>query len=293
MQDHEVKITWDYVLKLEDLMKTVDTKVLFTLDRIFGCIAKSDIDPELLCRLLRCPYVYDLIMESTKGKPDPDSEIEYLELSYALYKHTFRGKCEDSSGWIFDGVGRAGVLPEDLKDQGYVVNDPEWRQRYAIEMTPVYELKDYVIRIRPEMPITNYDTKSKDMKPHFLDEVPLESLKVKPSITLMELLYGIFWELTFFGGPENRNAKSDELSERLDDFKEAKEKGEVKYTTVDFDDPCGIFGNFEIENRRYEWAADVENRKNALRLLCRNRNRLNQKRRSRVGPRGLRQGRRG
>ena len=78
--------------------------------------------------------------------------------------------------------------------------------RYAIEMTPLNQLCHLPLRLDPVMTI----------RPNLTHKTTLEPLEIPaPGITLLQLLYHVFWELSFFGTPEDRDAEREELQERV------------------------------------------------------------------------------
>ena len=69
---------------------------------------------------------------------------------------------------------------------------------YGIDMTPVSEIVNLPVRIRPRMEI--FDDRKK------VAEVPCE-------FTLLDVLGEIYWEISFFGSPTMRDEKVAELEE--------------------------------------------------------------------------------
>jgi len=215
----KIKITKDLSFGYEDLMLEVDFETEFTLLDIVNSCMNSRIPIDNLSEILHCPYLYDY-WDEAHNSPDPDidSDIEYLRISWYGSKNTWDGKRDDSSGWIFDGIGRAGHIPSDMEDHCSVADIEKlkadgWRQTYAIELTPLYNLADYVIRIDDKITITDYDLENK-----YVDD----KIDIIPSITLIELLYSIFWELSFMGSPKRRDEKKEELGQLVKDIKDGK-----------------------------------------------------------------------
>lgn len=81
----------------------------------------------------------------------------------------------------------------------------ETGERYSIEFLSVNKLKNLKINVDPTFNI--YDKENK----------PVYTLISYP--TLFHILYGFFWEISFFGNPEDRENKSNELQESLKDIK--------------------------------------------------------------------------
>lgn len=76
---------------------------------------------------------------------------------------------------------------------------------YSIEFLSVDKLKNLKINVNPTFNV--YDKESK----------PVYTFISYP--TLFHILYGFFWEISFFGSPEDRENKSNELQEALKGIK--------------------------------------------------------------------------
>ena len=218
----EIKITKDMKFGFEDLMCPVDFKVEFTLRDVLDACMDSMIPMDVLCLMLRCPYIPQYWEEAQKPIDDDDERnMEYLELYWWGSKHTFEGEREDGSTWGFHGIGREGEIPDDLrehcdKEEIAKMEAEGYRQGYAVEFTPINNLADYPIRISDKLHITDYNASPKDDMDNDIDLIP--------TITLMELLYWTFWELSFLGSPEDRNEEGEVLLQRVEDLKSGKLK---------------------------------------------------------------------
>jgi hypothetical protein len=215
----DIKITEDLIFDFEDLMLPVNFEHEFTLRDVLRASVNSAIPIEILSVMLRCNYIEDYWAEAESKPFDDKSDIEYLELYYWVTKHTFEGKRDDGSCWGFHGIGKEGVIPEDIiehstEEEIQEMRDEGYRQAYAVEFTPMYKLADYPIRIGDKIHVTDYDAHPKDILDRDIDVIP--------TITLMELLYWIFWELSFLGSLEERDDKGEGLKQIVDDIKEGK-----------------------------------------------------------------------
>jgi len=222
-----VKITSKYKVKFCDLMKQVDLSHEFTLRDVISCCVNSEIPEELLGIILHCDYIEDLYKEMNSKKfKKCDSNINCLCLSLGGSKHTYKNKTDTSLGWQFDGKGKKGEMPEDtkkiFKDMKKKIRK-DWIQGYAIEFTPVYKLADYKIIIDDKITIEDLDVDAK----HFI-----KNIDFKPSITLIELLYAVFYELTFCGSPENRDKEWKVIKGRSEKIKKAIDNGTIDKITV-------------------------------------------------------------
>ena len=220
-----VKITPDLDISFFDLMCQVDTSQEFTLRDVLRAAVKSTHIPiEVMQEILQCRNILSYYNEA-ESKPfevgnNSDGNIDYLE----LYLLGDASKDKDSpngtyysSQWSFHGVGKLGVVPdEDVRPLEPELK-AEFRESYGIELSPLYQLTDYKIKIRNEIMIT--DWREKDFSKQ------LKKIDFKPSITLIEVLYWVLWELSFFGSPEKRDEENQELKRRVDQIEEAKKNG--------------------------------------------------------------------
>ncbi|MFA5312796.1 MAG: hypothetical protein WC375_05655 [Methanomassiliicoccales archaeon] len=217
MSENKVKLYANLKIQLSDLMKIVDCMVEPTLRDILSIIKNSDIPMETWGCLLRCNYIQEYIDEVEKHLFKNDGEIEYLELYWGASKCD-EYKDGDGSWWGFHGVGKLGVIPQDLIDSGFDKDlGEDFRQGYAIEMSPLYSLSEYPIKIAREICITNFDNGCKD-----------NVVQVRPSITVLEFFYYVLWELSYFGSPSERNAQAAELASRVQEIKEDLSSGNIK-----------------------------------------------------------------
>lgn len=127
--------------------------------------------------------------------------MEYLELYQCWEKDSTTGKLEGTSRLSFHGVGF--LLQEDVLQDDWVAHKKGTRIQWAIEFTPIEELLDLPLRYNPEVPVyecgsgRTYGNKLEVLRP----ENP----------TLLQVIHGIFWEISFNGGPED----SAEAAEKL------------------------------------------------------------------------------
>lgn len=227
--ENAIKITKDLKFDYRDLMGQVDTSHEFTLRDIMAICMNSKIPLKILMPLLRCPYVLDYYNE-TESKPfENDRDVEYLELYWWGTKYTYDGVREDGNTWAFHGMGRKGYVPEDVLKYGKLTKEEKknFRQAMAIEFTPMYALADLPIRVCKKMHITDYDDYDADPKKDVDSGVDFQ-----PSITLMELLYAIFYELSFCGSPKQRDEKIEGLNNQVAELDKAAKEGRLDEVTI-------------------------------------------------------------
>lgn len=225
-----IKITKDWALDLPDLMKEVDADAEFTLRDVFGVI-KNSIQKTIGCtemeEILNCSDLCGFIDDLEKQPFEDGKNLDYLELSWRGSVEFFQGKKYFESSWDFDGVGKAGEIPEDVvrnstKEEVDKMKAEGWRQKYAIEFTPLHKLADYKIKISDVMTFEDYAQYDKGDC-----EGGLKKINFRPSITVIELLYWIVWELSFFGNVEGREQQKEELGRRIENFEKAKKEGRL------------------------------------------------------------------
>jgi len=223
-----IKITKKLKFDFPDLMRDVDLDHEFTLRDVVRAIHNSKISMPVLCQLLRCNYLEKYWEEISSKKFKDGGEIHYLELYWWGTTSKWDNKIDSNQSWCFHGVGKAGYIPDDLKkycspEEIKKMKKEKYTESYAIEFTPLYKLANYQIRIRDELWLTHYENIKGDVD---------DKIKFKPSITLIELLYAIFWELSFLGSPQRRNEQTDKIMSRVDEFKKAEEEGRLDEITV-------------------------------------------------------------
>ena len=227
----KIKITRDLDIKYSDLCKVVDTSHKFTLrDVINIAYISSNVSRSNLQDMIDCPYLKEFYDECQNpcltGKDNSITEdIEYLQLSWGGEKSEFGKEIYISEGWTFDGIGKKGVM-KDAELFGITEIDPEYRQAYAIEFTPVNELADFEIKINEKINI-NDDTENKDA---------VLTVSYCKQITLIELFYAVFWELSFCGSPKERDGQKEILNERVDEIQKHIDKGTLDTICVPWED---------------------------------------------------------
>jgi hypothetical protein len=216
-----VKITPKTKIKWSDFFRTVDFSVPFTLRTLLEVIVnRCEIPLENLCLMFNCPYILDYYIESkkplTKEQNKFLSQIEYLELSwvgYSAYSSDSSNERYYENGWRFDGVGCAGKGGKNLPIK--ITNN--FRQRYALDFSPINELSNYKIKLFNQIVIEDGE-KNKDS---------FTNIPYTMQINLGEMLYSIFWELSWHGSPNERNARGQELANRVKEIKQAIKDGTI------------------------------------------------------------------
>jgi hypothetical protein len=114
--------------------------------------------------------------------------------------------------------------------------------RWSLSMSPTNEFTDCEVVLNPKFIL--YDETNKANKSRNEEErnksyyLPL--VEVSKEFTLMDILKGIFWDLSFHGGPYERQKQAEELEEISKDIKDGKAElisfDDVKALMKDLDD---------------------------------------------------------
>jgi len=226
----KIKITKNLKFDYCDLMLSVDMDHEFTLKDVLRIVTHSKVDRGILERILQCPYIFDYWKEVNSKKFQNDSDIEYLEVGLTGEIDKFGGKINSSTCWSFYGLGKKGVIPKDLmenctKKEIAKMKKDKWQQSYAIEFSPMYKLANYPIKVSDKIVITDWigHKEKKDI---------YKNIDIKPTITLLSLLFVVFWELSFCGNIKQRDDRIKELKRRCDEFKKAKAEGRLDEVSI-------------------------------------------------------------
>lgn len=127
----------------------------------------------------------------------------YKELSSEFYKETNEELYKGKLDFYWYGIElEEGILEESSKCEVNMIS--EEGITYGIEFSPVYKLKNLKINIDYKCEIREH----------------LKTIKTFYKYpTLFNVLYGFFWETTFFGTPENREEEKEKMKVNLDNIK--------------------------------------------------------------------------
>jgi hypothetical protein len=219
--DNYIKLTSDLDIRFSDLMCPVDLSHEFTLrDVLRACVSSTEIPPLLMGQILHCNALQEFYDDAESKPFEDEGDLEYLE----LYLLGDIGEDYSSSQWSFHGVGKLGVVPKDDFRKMTPEEAASFRESYGVELSPLYRLADYKIKVRNEIVISNW--KEKDYSKQ------ITRINFQPSITLIEILYWVIWELSFFGSPSKRDEENAELKRRIEEIDEAKKNGTLDQITI-------------------------------------------------------------
>jgi len=149
------------------------------------------------------PWLKDLIDEGLSEKPDKKKFFDKIIIGW---------RCA-----VVDDYEGGDYLETYVQVNG-IKNDSD--DRWAVSYTPLNEMAECEISLNSELLIYDdrHDTRG------IGEEYCPTLIGTKKRFTLFNILYGIFWELSFHGGPKERDKKSEELSELVDKIKNGEEK---------------------------------------------------------------------
>jgi len=236
-----LKINKNLRFNYTDLMEVIDPNHKFTLKDVLRACVSSKIPMNILKSILQCDYIEDYWKELNSKKFKNDGDIEYLQLSWVSSIDEFQGVVDSGHSWEFSGIGKEGVIPQDIVDnfpkkEIERMKKENYTQSYAIEFTPIYKLAGLPIQIKNSINVEDWrGIREAKNKKKFYDKMNT-ALDVQPSITLIEVLYWILWELSFCGSPEQRDEKKEDITSRVDEYKKAKEDGTLDQIMVPWED---------------------------------------------------------
>jgi len=200
-----------------------------TLNDIFLFVSK---EVDLWNIILTNCYVKDFITAWQKidqktikfDHPYDPEGIEYLNLYWGTDLFTYAGKTKISGLTFpdFDGVGF--VLQEDKYEDvdaeiKYKLYEAGQRIKWGIDFTLLEDLLGLPVKLNTEFKV--YEEWTREMgKNH-----PPLLLDVHRDMTLQEVLTGIFWELSFYGTPDNKKEKKSEIMSIMDEIDKIDENG--------------------------------------------------------------------
>lgn len=167
-----------------------------------------------------------------------EEAIEFLELYWGLESDKHEGNDETLLGFNFPNFHGIGI--ERKKDCYFDWNNKDGskaimhskgeRTPWAIEYTPTNELINIPVKLKRDAKVYRTDYSKYTMGKEIGEgtwEPGADNNKVVAELdhiqyTLGHILQGIIWELSFSGGPEDRDDKAKEIKKMADDINEEK-----------------------------------------------------------------------
>jgi hypothetical protein len=149
---------------------------------------------------------------NTPFKQDME-EMEFLQLSWASEVHQYGKDPKEIYEYVhFNGFGPPPPNDDNYKDWpvGQAVS-------WALDFSPVYTLTEIPLKLDPVLKMLDYTSKK-------VGQLPSVMVEAKKEFTLLDILKGVFWELSFHGSPKSRNERAEDLKMRVKDATENPEK---------------------------------------------------------------------
>jgi hypothetical protein len=213
MNTEALRLLPGYRLRVGDLLREIEIADDFTLEELCLTIRDSDeMDLDTLSTLLHCrlaPFIEDCLRPSAPPPSAPTLSAIYVAWQ-CEYDQPGETRWSPTTTLRLDVYG-VGEIWEDCQPGGQWYEEGKDVSRcntYAIELTPLYELRYLPLTLDPTMCIAGSDDPGK---------TPLTI--PAPGLTLLQLLHALFWEFSFFGTPTQRDTQRAELEETVQQIK--------------------------------------------------------------------------
>lgn len=199
-----IKLTKDYKLQLYDLMSPIDIDKDFTLGNLCRILVNFD-ELVTLCDIVQCS-LHSFISECLDLEKEADSDLHYLRLTWECVYDNDKNDPWSNLSLHVDAVGETW---DDHQPGGPFYKEGEDHSRYnnwAISFLPLYKIRDLPIKVNPKMLV--------------YQQLHLEGNSIPaPDITLLSLIYWLFWEFSFYGVPKERNEIHADLEKTVQEIK--------------------------------------------------------------------------
>jgi hypothetical protein len=185
----QIIITPTLDIHYSDLSLKIDLDHPFVLkDLLRASVSSSEIPIPEMTKLVHCDFIQELWEEAENNTYEPflNAKVDHMLLTYCVETFPSDGTNFCDAYWELSGADNKG------------------RALINLEMSPTYRLSELPIRISPKSEW--YEFCEKDIQTRLV--------KYHPPITLLDMLNAIYWHLSLFGSPSQRE-------ERIDQFVEA------------------------------------------------------------------------
>jgi len=165
-----------------------------------------------LRRYCRCDFTL-LLLDIAKEPSRPiEKDILFLEVNPGIEIANYDDDEKTPTMSIFWGFHGWGIWPK----EGLTSGEKDVYGGYAVELTPLSQLKHLELKIKEEVEIgtQTFNPKFKYKK--------LLTVRMQP--TFVEFVRAILWELSFFGNPQNRDKFAAKLEKTTKDLASGKLK---------------------------------------------------------------------
>lgn len=156
---------------------------------------------------------------NTKNKTveDGDDDIDYVE----FYWHVEKDEDSLEQDCSFHGVGRT------RNSSSY--GDYEWHDtKFSFGLSPIFELKKYIIKINNEFKILDYNIKFDKNNP---DGQYIFTSKL--NMTLYDIIGAFLFEISWYGAPKSRQKVCNNLNKQIEIIKNDTEEELIKFKSID------------------------------------------------------------
>ena len=203
-KNEEVDLTKDLILHLNDECDLEDNLIL--KDVLLLVKNHSDFLSPIVTSSES--WLGELIEEGLNNPFEVSNDVHTLELKWCGNLNNWSGEEKLETYVHFEGLG---VIPDDESYKDWPKDQPV---NYAIDMSAINTLSELPIKLNKKM--TVYDERNKKFNEVFLE--------VTADFSLLDVLKGIFWELSFHGSPKDRNVRVKELKQSIEDIESGKAK---------------------------------------------------------------------
>jgi len=199
---------------LQYLMSPCSIAENFSLRDLFNFVDSNEALKCLIAQYSWCRSIDEF--HAAAKLPATPTTLYFLKLTRRGEVHVYKEDRDIGMGCDIHGYGplseeeKAEWVKYGVKDKdGNPVPSPE-TQHYGIGFTPMCELAD--------LSIVADDTL--DVYEHFENKISIG----KQHFTLLEILDTVYWEVSFYGGPEQAQEMCEDLKQRVEDVKSGVEK---------------------------------------------------------------------
>jgi len=177
-----------------------------TLRDIFKIVDRYKLLKIFIRQYSGCPQIEEFHKQAQeKISVTEDDNLLYLEIYWDADLSKYKKELSFDIGVGFHGIGKD---PDKPKDDNVTT-------KYSVSYSPMHTLAHLPIRL---------NTKFSLYEP-WKGKPPQEKMfEAKKDFSLLDVLNGIYWDISFMGGPEENKEFLEEMRQRVEDIKSGKEK---------------------------------------------------------------------
>jgi hypothetical protein len=203
-------LTKEYTFHFADLMSPIDIAEDFTVGDLCTLLQNlPTADSKTLSHVVQCPLILFIDECLNPEHTARATDLHYIRLTWEC---VYSDKEQFGDRWTHLGlnVDAIGDVWEDYRPGGQCYKEGEDYSecnRWGISFSKMYELRELPIRLNPIMEVRKEFTTA--------ESVSLSS----PPLTLLDLIYAFFWEMSFFGTPDKRDERLAEMQGQMEDIR--------------------------------------------------------------------------